>query len=452
MNALNGWTIYYGIPANKAANNIHVNSTTYVEGSGSISFTLPPNSSTGYSGAIERPININFNNASNFYFWFYINNTNELDSQGNYGISLQLTSNNWSSWFSCDVYSDSIQNGWTPIVIARSACLSNNNPSWSQNITAIEFRVGLNSSVKHNVTVNIDNLRENYGGGPFSKAQVILTFDGSWNSVLYNATPIMTTNHQRGTAFIVTNQIGENQSNIAQHGFAYDCGLSASGIAIPCLTATQLITLYGDGWDLSSHTVDHANLLTLTADDFPTPGSINANYELAKSYGTLKSLGFGSGAVRNTAQFFAYPNGAYSTAIINNIKSQGNYTIARALDFGIVQPNLYPNNPYNLSYRVQSIAMTPSVTPSIIKSYVNNVIAQKGLLVLTFHIIMQNPCASSTGSALGSCLNNSVQYPTANFTAISNYLSQMQSQGLLNVTTLNTYYSTVQSQSAVYAG
>ena len=112
--------------------------------------------------------------------------------------------------------------------------------------------------------------------------------------------------------------------------------------------------------------MNHANLVEETADNATI--KVNNNYELAASYSVLQSNSLGGGDI-----FFAYPNGAFDSAVINKvynslvisqIEKQGNYVMARALGYGITQPNMYPDDPYNLSMRVQSLVMTPSVTPA----------------------------------------------------------------------------------------
>ncbi len=406
-----------------------LNKTNYVEGNGSIELTIKPNSNNHFSGAIIKSVNKNLSNATNFYFWFYIQNASKLKGGGNWGVTLLLSNEaNYKNYFQCGILSGGMENGWNPIVIARSQCQAVGNPSWKNNISSIEFEVNLAAASKKikytsNVITNFDNLRYSYAGGAFDRAQVILTFDGAWNSTLYNATPIMQANNQTGVAFIVTNDIGENLSAKSQkkHDYNYDCGIST-----PCITKKEITDLHNDGWDISSHTVNHANLVTDTSDDYKK--GIKNNFELANSFATLNNLGF----TNNAARFFAYPNGAYNSVVINQIKQQGNYIFSRALGYGITQPNLFIDSPYNLSDRVQSIPMTPSVTANMVEGYINQVITENGLLVLTFHIIQGKPQGNQY---------TSIEYSTANFTIISNYLRQKQDQGLLRVTNLTSYYA-----------
>lgn len=390
---------------------VTINTTKYIEGGSSVELHIAP---YNQYGAIFKPVSLDLSSAKNLYFWVYINNLTDLTPPGNFGISLYLFDG--ANYFLCGVQSGELQNGWNPIVIASSTCTINGAPSWNH-ITGIQFVVALkNSSINHNVGVNFGTLKYNYAGGAFNEAQIILTFDGSWNSTVYNTT-IMQINHQTGVAYLVTNDIGNTDK------------LNGGCAPTICITSNELKILYNRGWDIGSHTVNHANLVTLTSDLYT---GINPNFELANSFATLNALGFGPLSTRNTAQYFAYPNGAYNSIVISKIKMQGNYTVARALGYGITQPNLYPDDPYNLSYRVESIAMTPSISPSTMEGYIKQVEDEKGLLVLAFHVIQGDV---STFNAL-----TSVNYSTANFNAISTFLANEQSHNLLKVTNFSNYY------------
>ena len=89
-------------------------------------------------------------------------------------------------------------------------------PSWGS-ITGVQFAASLkNATIEHSTEINFGPLKENYAGGAFNRAQVVLTFDGSWNSILINATPIMKINHQTGVAYLVANQIGDGAGTDAE--------------------------------------------------------------------------------------------------------------------------------------------------------------------------------------------------------------------------------------------
>ena len=59
----------------------------------------------------------------------------------------------------------------------------------------------------------------------------------------------MQANHQNGTAFIITSEVAGGTG--LQQGLQY-------------MNMSQLNALYSAGWDLSSHTVTHLSLTTLT--------------------------------------------------------------------------------------------------------------------------------------------------------------------------------------------
>ena len=97
MNAstTNGWIVFYG------ANNLYVNSSGLQPNGKSISVVLPPNP-PNYTYAIEKNVNVNLNNAANFYFWVYVANVSKLAPPGSTGVSLQLTTDaNWNNYWGC---------------------------------------------------------------------------------------------------------------------------------------------------------------------------------------------------------------------------------------------------------------------------------------------------------------------------------------------------------------
>jgi peptidoglycan/xylan/chitin deacetylase (PgdA/CDA1 family) len=85
---------------------------------------------------------------------------------------------------------------------------------------------------------------------PVSSARpaVVLAFDDGWTSVYYKALPIMQANNQKGVDFIITI---EPPRASGRQGMQY-------------MNLTQLNSLYSAGWDLSSHTVTHPFLTTLS--------------------------------------------------------------------------------------------------------------------------------------------------------------------------------------------
>ena len=132
-----------------------------------------------------------------------------------------------------------------------------------------------------------------------------MTFDGSWNSTLYNATPIMQANHQTGVAYIVTNDVNELGAGQGSPQSPGDCGDGK------CINWTEVGQLFIHGWDIASHTVNHANLVNETSDEYKS--GISDTYELQASRAMLTANGLLLGLnFSRTDNIFAYPNGGYN--------------------------------------------------------------------------------------------------------------------------------------------
>ena len=114
-----------------------------------------------------------------------------------------------------------------------------------------------------------------------AQTKVIITFDDGWTSDYYKALPIMQTNNQQGTVFIIT---GEVAGGTGRQGFEY-------------MNMSQLKALYSAGWDLSSHTVTHPFLTNLTK----LKNTSQLNTELRNSKNWLNSSGF-----TRASMFLAY--------------------------------------------------------------------------------------------------------------------------------------------------
>lgn len=227
---------------------------------------------------------------------------------------------------------------------------------------------------------------------------VIMTFDDGWLSVYDKAYPIMQSNGQNGVAFVYITPITGGYG-----GF---------------MNQTQLDPLYGTGWDISSHTYSHTVLTTANV--------TTLNYELNASRNWLNMNGYPRGAM-----FLAYPEGAYNQAVIDAVKANY-YVAARSVDS--------PNGTYshhNLS-NADVFALKDYETiggydnDTTIINQINNTIVSNGLLILSFHKIVDNynidPIAAET------------EFLTSDFQNISNYLKSRSID--VDVRTLSDYFGT----------
>lgn len=223
---------------------------------------------------------------------------------------------------------------------------------------------------------------------------VIMTFDDGWLSVSEKAYPIMQNNGQKGVAFV-------NIDPIIGGYTAY-------------MKQPELNTLYGAGWDISSHTYSHKVLTTVN--------SATLNSELSTSKIWLDTNGYPRGAM-----FLAYPEGAYNPGVIAAAQSN-NYVAARTVDpptAGYPHYTLGSSNIFELD-SFETIGGTDDDTTVI--NQINNTIAANGLLILSFHKIVDT--LSSTGFE--------TEFKTSDFQNVSNYLQSRSSE--VDVRTLSEYF------------
>ncbi|WP_231036255.1 polysaccharide deacetylase family protein [Pectinatus sottacetonis] len=146
-----------------------------------------------------------------------------------------------------------------------------------------------------------------YGEKLPSKA-VILTFDDGYEDNYTNVMPILKKHHMKETVFIIANYVGKK-------GY---------------LTWNQLKEMQNTNFELGSHTANHIPLTTLS------PSKINSEINLSKLLMEWRGL--------KTIYFFSYPNGAYNSTALKDLKKYG-YLAAVTGNFGL---NTFSTNPYLL--------------------------------------------------------------------------------------------------------
>ena len=366
----------------------------YVEGSSSIGIW------TGFQQtlAIRKAINLNLNSATNFYFWFYTDNVESIDDSDNPAVTLYLASNSSgldddSKYFACGVYGSELKTGWNKIVIDKNSCYNKNDAeSWSNDMVSMQFRINL-VDASTNSSVNFDNLRYNYNGGLLNKAVVIMTFDDGYNSTIYTAYPIMQNNSQKGVSFVIPTHVDYEEY----------------------MHLDDLTTLYNAGWDISSHSMNHSNLVGLS--DAELINQVNGSKNIIDGWGFTRSSGF-----------FAYPYHEYDDKVLSYVNST--YKMARN-DFGAEsQPHIYLDDPDNIPFLVKGTELLNTTEASYINWVIDRAIAQKSLLVLSFHKIENDPIEETIWS-------------TSNFQSVSDYIKTKVNEGWLDVMTFSEYYSTI---------
>jgi peptidoglycan/xylan/chitin deacetylase (PgdA/CDA1 family) len=224
-------------------------------------------------------------------------------------------------------------------------------------------------------------------------AKVSFTFDDGYTSAMTQAAPTLAKYGFSGTDYVITGCVGMTTKPNA-------CRANADTTYMNWSQIQSLKNTYG--WEIGSHTVDHDCLASSAIQD---PDDCQANTltvaqvdaELANSKAALAANGI-------TATDFATPYGDYNPTVLAEIAKY--YASHRG--FADTGYNTAPNNNYIL--RDQHVEGNLPV--ATVKSYVDQALANKQWLVLTFHDILAN--ASNNP--------DDYQYKTSNLDAIAAYI------------------------------
>jgi peptidoglycan/xylan/chitin deacetylase (PgdA/CDA1 family) len=344
---------------------------------------------TGTNGNIAfttKPTNLDLSDATNIIFWAYVHNKTALNA-----ISLYISPTaDWSSFFVRGIPAYALVNGWNHIVIAKPQFSVVGEASWSSPIVLLRVRVRPNEGM--NTSASFDDCRHSYEARP----KAIIAFDDGWSNIL-NVKPIMDKNEQVGTVFAIAG---------AETGFTIAGYEGASNY----LTLSELRMLYEAGWDISNHGYNHRNLASLSQKDL--------EYEVNAAYDWLVANGF----VRS-AYLFAYPYGSYNDTVIDVVREH--HTLGRTLMYGTYQPHLSHFNS-DIQYKLKTFLITNTTSVQTIKNRIDWAILQNGLIILTFHQIVDENAIYET------------QYLTSQFEEVSNYLKSRESD--IDVVTLSRLY------------
>jgi len=333
-------------------------------------------------------INKDFSKVNNFAFWVYVDNADNVGYIGMY-----LTSDTSGDFDNKFLYGKiyNVRTGWNKIVLNRNNFQSFFGESWDNVMRFLKLEVGPSYGSTDSFNATLDDLRNNLTG---NRAKIIITFDDGLKSDYSTAYPILKANNQSAVSYVVTSRVGDSAlANLA-----------------------DLRELQSAGWDISSHTVSHSP--DLLASDDPTRIS-----ELNNSYDWLVANKF-----QKSAGFLSYPNGAFDSDVID--KTQKRYTLARSIDRQGAQQH-YTKEDIAIQY-IQRVTEAYGLSlngnlftpPEELINHINDTINAKLLGILLFHGIVDSPTSD-------------VEYSTANFTKLSNYLKNRRSD--VDVITLSDY-------------
>jgi peptidoglycan/xylan/chitin deacetylase (PgdA/CDA1 family) len=233
-------------------------------------------------------------------------------------------------------------------------------PAGSTKVTIFHMILG-----NGNLTVDDFSLTPNAvtpSPGGFSTGMVTLTFDDGWTSQYNNALPVLQENGLKGSFYIITQPMKDADAAVA------------NGEINDYMTTVQVKALQTAGNEVSAHTVNHCNLVTLLCPDAEIPNSkdpLNRQQEIVQSKNALLAAGI------TPVNTFVYPYGEYNNRVITILKNQG-FIGARSVDDGF-------NTKTTDKYALKSFNIDRNTTVAQVKTAIDTAIANKYWLILTFH-------------------------------------------------------------------
>lgn len=230
-------------------------------------------------------------------------------------------------------------------------------------------------------------------------ARVSFTFDDGNASAYTQAAPTLKKYGLTGTSYVTTSCVGIVK-------VPNTCKANENATYMTWAQVTALQNTYG--WEVGSHTATHP-LLASADVDMGQPAVLTAaqvDAELSQSKAALVAHGI-------NVKSFASPFGDYNPTVLAQIAKY--YESHRG--YADIGYNQYPYSDYLI--RDQEVRVGVSV--ATVKGYIDQAIANKTWLVLTFHDIKTKP----TNGA------DSYDYSTANLGLIAAYVKSKQTAGLI---------------------
>ena len=286
----------------------------------------------------DLAINNNFSDVNNFVIWAYIYNETDLN-----WVRIYFTSNDYTSFFYHST-NYNFRTGWNKLVFNKQDFTNVFNENWNNVMNGVRIRVG---DYAGKINVTFDDLRYNISG---QKAKFMIEFDDGYYNIYSNAYPILKANNQTGVSYVVTSYVESDDINY--------------------MRISDLKTLQSAGWDISSHTVNHAALGKV--DDSTQISELNNSYDWLVTNKFQKSAGF-----------IAYPYGSYNDIVLDKVEKR--YVLGRSVAIGSAQQHLISDR--SIQYLQRTIEVYDDTSVQNIKDRINASINAKLLGKLLFHSI-----------------------------------------------------------------
>ncbi len=350
FDVLANWTVNYG---GTSAND----TTNFKTSSQSIKVT----SNTSVATAMSKTVALDMSSAKVIFLRFYVDNISNLS---NVGIYLANDSGyaNFFQYFTGAIY---LKTGWNTVAINKENFLIGDGaPSWSNNIVRIRLVTIANASGQ--VNVSYDEL--SFWTNQIERPVVVFTFDDGKSSIFSEAKTMLDAYGWSATAFVYPS------GGIGEAGY---------------MTLAQLHTLQDLGWDISNHSYDHTDLTTLTVAQIDT--------QMENCVDWLRSNGFTNGS-----RFLAYPFGGYNATTETEV--------SKYCDFARTIFDTIETCPIGNPNRVRSKSVINTDTLATIEGYIDDVITKNGVLIFTFHDLVDAP-------------DEATEWATADFASLLAYIA-----------------------------
>jgi peptidoglycan/xylan/chitin deacetylase (PgdA/CDA1 family) len=226
--------------------------------------------------------------------------------------------------------------------------------AWAQYRTTFTAPAGAQSVVIYHLLGKVGYLvTDDYSLGiytavGFTRPIVSVTLDDGWANQYANALPALNANGIKATFYIISGSLTDTPDY---------------------MSSTQVKALSDAGYEIGDHTITHTDLTTVT--------STVLTSEMKDSQTTLQNL------TGKPVTDFAYPYGAYNTATITEGKKY--FASQRTVDAGL-------NTKDNLdATKLKMYEVDNNITQAQVKAWVDEAIASKSWLILTYHEVATTP-------------------------------------------------------------
>lgn len=367
--SLDGWTITQG------NGSLSLDTVHHLQGKS----TLRIMTGAGTSTTIQKEGPFDLSSYQVVRLWYYLPNLASVAT-----VALELLQANGAKFM---YYQGTpYKLGWNSFEVQRAGFRNNNGASWDAPFDRLKI------TVKQKGTgiawASIDRIE---GITATTSPAICINFDDGYESVFTNAFPIMQARKIRGTSYIVTSYVGQQEM----------------------VTWDECREMNNAGWDIASHSNTHPNMTLLTAT------------EIDKELTTARDILIAQGLVR-AANFVAYPYGS-NNELVQSRMAANQMTLGR----GVIDH--YLTCPPNFNYTIEARNIDRITPLSEVERAIDDAIEGGHIISLLFHKIEETPVEDTDWSV-------------DDFRQLMDYIVEKQIQPL----TITQYNELITSGTSVY--